>query len=146
MAGRKPLPTALKLMRGNPGKRPLNKREPKPAAGIPQPLAGLSAQALVHFGRLVEQLSAVKVVTVVDGPALSTLAQAMADYEEAVAELQKGPKVKDGRRSQWYAIQKQALDQMNKGAADFGLTASARSRLVAVPDAPSADEARFFGS
>jgi len=30
MAGRKPKPTALKIIEGNPGKRPLNKNEPKP--------------------------------------------------------------------------------------------------------------------
>ena len=28
--GRKPKPTALKLLEGNPGKRPLNDREPVP--------------------------------------------------------------------------------------------------------------------
>ncbi len=30
MRGRKPKPTALKLVSGNPGHRPLNTREPKP--------------------------------------------------------------------------------------------------------------------
>ncbi|MEQ8198694.1 MAG: phage terminase small subunit P27 family, partial [Clostridiaceae bacterium] len=28
--GRKPKPTAIKVLEGNPGKRPLNKNEPKP--------------------------------------------------------------------------------------------------------------------
>ena len=28
--GRKPKPTALKVLEGNPGRRPLNKNEPKP--------------------------------------------------------------------------------------------------------------------
>lgn len=31
MAGRKPKPTALKKLEGNPGKRKLNKKEPIPA-------------------------------------------------------------------------------------------------------------------
>ena len=31
MKGRKPTPTYLKLLKGNPGKRSLNKHEPKPA-------------------------------------------------------------------------------------------------------------------
>jgi hypothetical protein len=30
MRGRKPKPTRLKLVAGNPGKRPLNPREPTP--------------------------------------------------------------------------------------------------------------------
>ena len=35
MAGRKPKPTALKKLEGNPGKRKLNAKEPVPAKGIP---------------------------------------------------------------------------------------------------------------
>jgi len=34
--GRKPNPTALKLVTGNPGKRPLNENEPKAKSGIPE--------------------------------------------------------------------------------------------------------------
>ena len=34
MAGRKPKPTALKELEGNPGKRKLNKKEPIPGKGI----------------------------------------------------------------------------------------------------------------
>jgi len=30
MRGRKPKPSYLKLLNGNPGKRPLNEREPQP--------------------------------------------------------------------------------------------------------------------
>ena len=35
MAGRKPKPTAMKNLEGNPGKRKLNKDEPVPAKGMP---------------------------------------------------------------------------------------------------------------
>ena len=34
MAGRKPKPTAIKKLEGNPGKRKLNTKEPIPAKGI----------------------------------------------------------------------------------------------------------------
>ena len=34
MAGRKPKPTALKKLEGNPGKRKLNTKEPNPGKGI----------------------------------------------------------------------------------------------------------------
>ena len=35
MAGRKPKPTAIKELEGNPGKRKLNNKEPKPDKGMP---------------------------------------------------------------------------------------------------------------
>ena len=35
MAGRKPKPTAVKKLEGNPGKRKLNMKEPVPAKGMP---------------------------------------------------------------------------------------------------------------
>ena len=35
MAGRKPKPTAVKELEGNPGKRKLNRKEPKPDKGMP---------------------------------------------------------------------------------------------------------------
>ena len=34
MAGRKPKPTAVKKLEGNPGKRKLNTKEPVPAKGM----------------------------------------------------------------------------------------------------------------
>ena len=34
MAGRKPKPTAVKKLEGNPGKRKLNSKEPVPAKGM----------------------------------------------------------------------------------------------------------------
>jgi hypothetical protein len=34
-AGRRPKPTRLKLITGNPGKRPLNRNEPNPKRIIP---------------------------------------------------------------------------------------------------------------
>ena len=36
MAGRKPKPTAIKKLEGNPGKRKLNTKEPIPAKGMPE--------------------------------------------------------------------------------------------------------------
>ena len=33
--GRKPTPTAIKELEGNPGKRPLNTKEPKPVKKAP---------------------------------------------------------------------------------------------------------------
>ena len=37
MKGRKPVPSHLKVLRGNPGKRALNSREPQPAGDLVEP-------------------------------------------------------------------------------------------------------------
>jgi hypothetical protein len=36
MRGRRPKPTRLKMLTGNPGKRPLNNDEPRPDVNIPE--------------------------------------------------------------------------------------------------------------
>ena len=43
MPGRKPKSTRIKLITGNPGGRPLNKNEPQPEAGLPDPPEWLNA-------------------------------------------------------------------------------------------------------
>ena len=49
--GRKPTPTTLKELKGNPGRRPLNEAEPKPAARLPSPPAHLSRSARREWRR-----------------------------------------------------------------------------------------------
>ncbi len=48
---RKPTPTRLKLLGGNPGKRPLNLDEPQPEPTLPEPPAHLSDEAKAEWGR-----------------------------------------------------------------------------------------------
>jgi hypothetical protein len=45
MQGRKPIPTAVKELRGNPGHRPLGDCEPQPKVGEPPMPSGLSRYA-----------------------------------------------------------------------------------------------------
>ena len=53
MAGRRPTPTALNLVTGNPGKRATNKKEPKPRREIPSRPAHLTDEGKVAWGMLV---------------------------------------------------------------------------------------------
>jgi P27 family predicted phage terminase small subunit len=141
--GRKPKPTALKLLDGNRGRRPLNALEPKPEPGIPDPLAALTPEGLAHYRDLTEKLSAVRVLTVNDGPALSGLAQSIADFEQATSELALMGKVimteRGAVKNPWTTIQKQAFDQMQKGFADFGLTPSSRTKIQTAGEKPESN-------
>lgn len=70
MAGRRPKPTHLKVVTGNPGKRKLNDKEPTPAKEIPSPPAHLTDWGKVAWGRLTVLLDGMGVLTVADTLAL----------------------------------------------------------------------------
>ena len=64
--GRKPKPTALKQQEGNPGKRPLNEREPTPPKGTIRCPNWLEAEAKKEWKRLAPSLEAMGVLTTAD--------------------------------------------------------------------------------
>ena len=55
MAGRKPKPTALKKLEGNPGKRKLNTKEPMPGKGMPDCPKWLFPEAKKEWERVCEK-------------------------------------------------------------------------------------------
>ena len=63
MAGRKPKPTALKKLEGNPGKRKLNTKEPMPGKGMPDCPKWLLPEEKKEWERLCEKLSEMGVLT-----------------------------------------------------------------------------------
>jgi hypothetical protein len=66
MKGPPPLPTHLKIVSGNRGKRPMNKAEPRPEARIPSPSDELSTEALQEWKRIAPLLLAAAMITVID--------------------------------------------------------------------------------
>ena len=67
--GRHPTPTAIKLVRGNPSKTPINDREPTPPRGDKEPPRGLEGLALEKWQEMVDLLSSMGVYTQADrGP------------------------------------------------------------------------------
>jgi len=68
----KATPTALKLLKGNPGKRPISKDEPEFDSGVPERPKWLSDPvAIVEWKRLTKLLSSAGVLTVGDGDTLA---------------------------------------------------------------------------
>ena len=71
MAGRKPKPTALKKLEGNPGKRKLNKKEPIPGKEMPDCPQWLLPDAKDEWVRLCEKLNQIGELTEVDRTAFA---------------------------------------------------------------------------
>ena len=83
MAGRKPKPTAIKKLEGNPGKRKLNTKEPIPAKGMPECPEWLLPEAKREWERLADLMNQMGVLTEVDMAAFAAYCQSYARWKEA---------------------------------------------------------------
>ena len=83
MRGRRPKPTHLKVMRGNPGKRALNPHEPKPRPAMPTCPAHLCPSAKAEWKRLARELHALSILSNLDRAALAGYCQAYGRWVEA---------------------------------------------------------------
>ena len=126
----KATPTALKKLAGNPGKRPMNDREPQPSGRIGPCPDWFSADARLEWDRIVPELDRLGVLTSVDA---AVVEGHCLTYGEIVATAKAGEPVKAA-----------LLAQMRAYAGELGLTPSARSKLIAPKggDGDPADE--FF--
>lgn len=134
MAGRKPLPTALKLIKGNPGKRPLNKFEPSPVRKIPACPKHLTSIARIEWRRIVKELDRLGLMTCMDRSALAAYCQAYGRWveaEEKVSERGFVVKTVSGNiiQNPYLAIANKSMDHMYKFLTEFGMTPSSRSRI-----------------
>ena len=134
MAGRRPKPTALKKLEGNPGKRPLNDDPKLPTLNAMSCPRHLSDVARKEWHRVVKELGAAGLLTVVDRTALAAYCQSFANWVEAEQELQENGRVMKfdsgyQQVSPWVTIAKQSLAEMRAFMTEFGMTPSSRSRI-----------------
>ena len=90
MTGRKPKPTAVKKLEGNPGKRKLNTKEPIPAKGMPTCPDWLMPEAKEEWERLAELMNQMGVLTEVDMVAFAAYCQSYARWKEAQEHITSG--------------------------------------------------------
>jgi P27 family predicted phage terminase small subunit len=151
MRGRRPKPTSLKRLEGNPGKRALNSAEPRPRVVLPRPPAHLSDDEKTKWKSLVRELHPLGLVTVLDLDQLSTYCVLWCRWVKAEKMVrEKGEIIKTAAgniiQNPYLSIANRALDQLNKLGAEFGMTPSARSRVKTdVPDAEHELEQMLFG-
>lgn len=144
LRGPKRQPTALRIMRGNPGKQRINGREPRPAplsADCPDEIAEAVARA--EWERIAPGLIASGQVTTVDRATLIGYCQKWAQWQALEREAAAAPFV--ALTATGYPIPSPALGMANKAftlmlkaAAELGMTPSGRSRVSVVPPASAA--------
>lgn len=157
MAG-KPIPTALKVLRGNPGRRKLNRHEPKPQLGAEYPgwLADLGDPSLRQiWDELADRLNRARVLTDCDGEALAQLTHKVVLYRKAAMALKDGSSyqtvTETGAVMQRAKPEVAMLSDLGKQIrgllSDFGMNPSARTKVSTVGAVDPGDPfTEFFGS
>jgi P27 family predicted phage terminase small subunit len=157
--GRKPTPTGMKAVAGNPGKRPLNDQEAKIEAALPEAPDELNGFARAEWVRVSADLYRAGLLTRIDRAALASYCMAYgrwAQAERAIAKMAALDPITGGlmvKTSNGNAVQNPLVGTANKAmadmvryAAEFGMTPSARSRISAEPpgDDTADPAAKYF--
>ena len=136
--GRKPKPTALKVLEGNPGKRPLPQNEPKPKPIAPERPTWLTGEGKKMWERLAPELERLGLLTALDGEAFAAACQRWGTYVDCQKYLKKHGRTytytnKAGAENEierpQVKIAQKALDQFRAFCSEFGLTPSSRTRI-----------------
>jgi len=161
--GRRPLPTEVKKLRGNPGKRKLPKDEPKPKISDPIMPAGLSELAEKEWNDILPILREMKVLTEADGKALAAYCHNFSRWMQAETELARlGIIVEEAimggpvehrevvgykyKRNPANSISNDAQKLMKSFLIEFGLTPASRAKLrIEKPSEPDPFEAYLAG-
>jgi P27 family predicted phage terminase small subunit len=128
----------VKVLTGNPGKRPLNLDEPRPEPTAPECPAELGPVAQREWNRLVGELTKLRLLTNLDRAALAAYCGAYALWAEATEAIQKyGTMVKSPSgypvQSPYVSIANRQAEIMMRIASEFGFTPASRSRISAPP-------------
>ena len=132
--GRKPKPTALKILEGNPGCRKLNENEPKPLPIIPDCPEWLSGKAKKIWEKLAPMLENMGVLTEADEIALAAICSLYARYKDLEKVIDKKGYTEKNSRSgvkpvPEFAMSRDCLKLLKSFLSEFGLTPSSRSRI-----------------
>jgi len=128
--GRPPKPTALKILEGNPGCRPLNENEPKPEIGMPEKPEWLKDdRALKLWEDLSGFLLPLGLLTKIDGIMFGMLCQSAVLYGEYTESLVSSAGYDVDELRKISAIANEHFKNMRVLSSLFGLSPSDRSRL-----------------
>ncbi len=125
-------PTHLKLIEGNPGKRALNEREPKPKGGARAPTLMTPAAKKV-WPKLVAAMPP-GVFSAADSFILASYCEAVSQHQLATKMIAETPPTVEGSTGQtkispWFAMQREAATQIAALGAKLGLDPISRQNI-----------------
>jgi P27 family predicted phage terminase small subunit len=138
MPGPSPLPTKIKKLTGNRGKRPLNANEPEPLPLInKEPPEHLNDMASGEWERMYPELSKLGLITTIDVTAFEGYCIAYSIWREALKKLNDEGMITEGDngipyQSPYLKIQNQQLKIVQSFLNEFGMTPASRSRVAVV--------------
>ena len=144
---RTPKPTALKELAGNPGRRPLNKREPRHKGRVICP-RWISKRAKVEWRRMAPDLKRMGLLTKADQVAFANYCQVTAELEEMNRILgEEGSFIGKLDPKPHPALQERhrLMTQLRQFVGIFGLSPSDRTRLQVDDGAGGEEEEFLFG-
>jgi P27 family predicted phage terminase small subunit len=147
--GRKPKPTHLKVLSGNPGRRPLPESEPKPQPVAPPCPDWLPEEARAKWDELAPELERLGLLTAVDGPAFAMTLLHYALAVEAAKRIDKeGITTVDERglprKHPLHQVLRDHSTSFRAYLAEFGLSPSSRVRLALPGQEDEGDEYEEF--
>lgn len=140
-AGRKPLPTALHVLNGNPSKINLEERdrnEPKFSPGLPTCPEWLNEDAKLEWDRLLPELDSSGILQTVDMAVFAGYCDSLSMWKRSNKMIEKEgltiETMQGGLKTHpAVSIRDKALEKMKSFAVEFGFTPASRSR-VNMPD------------
>ena len=138
MRGRKPKPTWLKVVAGNPGKAPLNDAEPIPQGELRDPPAHWTAPTFAPHRELWQKVmrdSPPGLLRRLDSETLEAWVNAAVIYRDAaervarIGSMVRAPGSGYPMQNPYLSVMNKQAEIMRKHAAEMGFTPSARSRV-----------------
>jgi P27 family predicted phage terminase small subunit len=144
--GPRPRPTALRVLDGNKGRRPLPQHEPAPPPGKPACPDFLNDYARAEWNRVADTLYSLGTLSQIDQTMLAAYCTAYARWRQAEEDLERMAqtdatthaaviRTKQGNLIQnpMVGIANTARREMQRLAAEFGLSPSARTQIESNP-------------
>ena len=161
MRGPPPIPTRLKVLRGNPGHAKLNQPEPQPDRGeaCPETFPWLDVYAQEEWNRTAPGLWHLGLLTIADIGPFASYCVSFSIWRRAIEQLavdaRQNPGTRGGllvesqdggpRISPLVKIATTAAAEMIKAATQFGMAPAARARIAAAGWEPPPEPSKFDG-